>query len=116
MKPEPSLLLAQLLDLHLTRTIDRLKGDDVMSKFTELADGIRSDLQNFDRQADELMTRREDLRQRGERVFAKHRENQDEVHKGLDELEAALRDLEGGNSKNGREGSGDSSGSSFRKE
>lgn len=86
------------------------------SKFKELAAGIKQDLANFDQQADELMARRETLRRRGETVFAKHREHQDGVEAGLAAIEQALSDMEGGNSKNEREGSGDSSGSSFRKE
>lgn len=116
MRPELSSLLAQLLDLHLARSIGRLKGKSAMSKFSELADGIKQDRANFDAQADELLRRREDLRRRGETVFAKHRENQDTVSKGLDELEAAIADLEGSNSKNAGEASASTSGSSFRKE
>lgn len=115
MRPEPSLLLAQLLDLHLTRTIARLKSDEapMTSKFRELAEGIKGDIANFDHQADELMKRREDLRRRGETVFAKHREHQDDVASGLEALERAIAEMEGSNSKNG-EGSGDSSGKSFQ--
>jgi hypothetical protein len=109
------LLLAQLLDLHLSRTIDRHKGRITMAgKFRELAAAIKGDLKNFDDQATELMARREDLRRRGETVFAKHRENLDDVEGGLAEMEAALSELEGSNSKNG-EGSGSSS-ESFRKD
>lgn len=107
--PRKTELLSQLLDLHLSRSIARLKGnDDMTSKFRELAKAIKGDLQNFDEQAEELMARREELRQRGEKVFAKHRESQDDVKSGLDAMEQALADLEGSNSKNG-EGSGDSS-------
>lgn len=84
------------------------------SKFTELAQAIKGDLQNFDSQADELMARREMLRRRGEEVFAKHRERQDEVHQGLDAMERALHDMEGSNSKNDEEGSGDTSDKSFQ--
>lgn len=86
-----------------------------MNKFKELADAIKGDRENFDQQADELLKRREDIRRRGEVVFAKHREHQDEIAAGLDAMEAAVNDLEGSNSKNGQEGSGDSSGSSFQK-
>lgn len=81
-----------------------------MNKFRELAAGIKQDLQNFDEQAGELMKRREDLRVRGEKVFAKHREHQDDVSAGLDALDSAISDLEGSNSKNG-EGSDAMSGS-----
>lgn len=85
------------------------------SKFRELAAGIKQDMQNFDEQATELMARREELRQRGERVFAKHRENLDDIHSGLNAMEHALNDLEGSNSKN-EEGSGDSSEASFQRD
>lgn len=83
-----------------------------MNKFKELAAGIKQDRANFDQQADQLMFRREEIRQRGERVFARHRESLDDVHAGLDALEQSLNDLEGSNSKNG-EGS-DSSSEKFR--
>lgn len=109
------MLLAQLLDLHLTRTIDRLKGDDVMTnKFRELAEGIKGDIVNLNDQADQLMKRREDLRRRGETVMARHREHQDDVASGLDALERAIADMDGGNSKNDREGSGGTPESSFQ--
>lgn len=103
-------LLAQLLDLHLSRSIDRWKAEDAMtSKFKELAEGIAGDLKNFDKQADELMAKREELRLRGEKVFAKHRESQSAVAEGLAALESALVDMEGSNSGNEQEGSGGSS-------
>lgn len=80
------------------------------SKFKELAKAIKGDLQNLDSQADELMARRERLRRRGEEVFAKHRENMDGLESGLAEMESALNDLEGSNSRgNGGEGSDGSS-------
>lgn len=81
------------------------------SKFRELASGIKQDLQNFDKQADELMARRERIRRRGEEVFSRHRENMDGVEGGLAAMESALNELEGSNSKNG-EGS-DSSSTTF---
>lgn len=115
MKPEPSSLLAQLLDLHLARAIKRLKGSDVMtSKFLELAAGIQSDLKNLNDQADELAKRREDLRKRGEAVMTKHREHQDDVAAGLTALERAIADMEGGNNPP-REGSGATPAPSFQK-
>lgn len=91
-----------------------------MSKFDELAEGIEQDLKNWDQQADELMARREVNRQRGEAIFAKHRDRQSSVEAGFAKMEAALGALEGSNSKKDdtkkEEGSGDTSGSSFRKE
>lgn len=84
------------------------------SKFKQLAADIAGDLKNFNDQADELMAKREDLRVRGERVFAKHREHQADLADGLAAMEQAVSDLEGSNSKNG-EGSGDTSDTSFQK-
>lgn len=100
-----SLWASKLLDLHLSRSIERLT---MTSKFRELADGIKQDRQNFDDQATELLKKREELRLRGEKVFAKHREHHSEVESGLKALEEVVNDLEGSNSKNG-EGSGDMS-------
>lgn len=84
-----------------------------MNKFKQLAADIAGDRKNFDEQATELMARREQIRQRGERVFAKHRENLDDVHAGLDAMDEALNDLEGSNSKNGEDSGGSSE--SFQK-
>ena len=84
------------------------------SKFKELATGVKQDMANFDQQATELLARRENIRRRGETVFARHRDNLTELEGGLDAMEEALHDLEGSNSKNG-EGSGDTSDSSFSK-
>lgn len=92
----------------LTRQVERERKH--MSKFRELAKAIAGDMKNFDEQADELFAKREELRLRGERVFAKHREHQAETASGLDAMEQAIKDLEGSNSKNA-EGSDDSSGS-----
>lgn len=95
-----SLLLSRLLDLHLGRSIER---ENRMNKFQELANGIKQDQANFNDQADELLKKREELRQRGERVFARHRDHHKEVDAGLQALEAVVNDLEGSNSKNGED-------------
>lgn len=71
-----------------------------MSIFKELAAGVRGDMSNFKEQAQELMRKREELRLRGEKNFALFREHQAEVEAGLKEMDDALRDMEGGNSKN----------------
>lgn len=76
------------------------------SKFTELAKSIAGTVQNFDQQADELARKHEDLRRRGERVFARHRESLAAQETGIAALEQVVNDLEGSNSG---EGSGDSS-------
>ncbi len=108
-------MMGLLLDLHLARVIRRYKPEDRMSKFTELAEAIESDLKNWDQQADELSARREKNRLRGEAIFAKHRDKQGEVETGLARMEQAISALEGSNSKNEQEGSGGSSEVSFSK-
>lgn len=70
-----------------------------MSIFKELAEGVRGDMANFKEQAQELMAKREELRRRGELQFAKFREHHQDVEAGLKEMDDALRELEGGNSK-----------------
>lgn len=100
---------------QLQRLTDRVIEERVMtSKFKQLAADIAGDLQNFNNQADELAAKREDLRVRGEKVFAKHREHQTDLAEGIAAMEQAVADLEGSNSKNG-EGSDDMSDSSFQK-
>lgn len=107
------LQMSKLLDLHLSRSIDRHNTREaVTNKFRELAEGIAGDIKNFNQQADELMARREALRQRGETVFARHREHQDDVNAGLLAMERAVDELEGSNSRGNEEGSGGTSGQS----
>lgn len=85
-----------------------------MSIFKELASGIRSDMENFKDQARELMERREELRRRGETQFARFREHHKDVEDGLKEMDDALRELEGGNSKGSREATGTTADRTFR--
>jgi hypothetical protein len=85
-----------------------------MTKFTELANAIEGDLKNWDKQADELLARREKNRLRGEKVFARHRDKQSEVEAGLERMEQAINALSGSNSKNDQEGSESTSEASFR--
>lgn len=105
-----SLLFAQLLDLHLTRSIQRWKVDDTMSKFKALADAVRGDMENFDKQADELFAEREMIRREGETVFAQYREHHKEAREGIQAMRAAIADLTGSNSQGNGEGSDDLSG------
>lgn len=107
-----SLLFAQLLDLHLTRSINRWKADDTMSKFKALADAVRGDMANFDKQADELFAEREMIRREGEAVFAQYRDHHKEARDGIQAMRQALTDLTGSNSRGNEEGSDDLSGQS----
>lgn len=118
MKPSISkpALIAKLLDLHLTRTIDRLKAEIAMSKFKELASAIKGDMANFDKQADELFAEREEIRRLGEETFTRYREHHASVRDGINTMRQAVTDLSGSNSKNDDEkleGSGVSSDKSF---
>lgn len=84
-----------------------------MSIFRELAAGVRGDMENFKDQAQELMAKREELRRRGELQFARYREHHQEVEIGLNEMEDALRELEGGNSRGSREATGSTADRTF---
>lgn len=85
-----------------------------MSIFKELAEGVRGDMANFKEQAQELMAKREELRRRGETQFAKFREHHKDVEDGLKEMDNALRELEGGNSKGSQEATGTTAERTFR--
>jgi len=107
-----SLLFAQLLDLHLSRSINRWKGDDRMSKFKQLAEAIKGDLKNFDEQADDLFKERERLRTLGEDTFNRHRQHLASVREGLHAMAAVVDDVAGSNSRGNEEGSDGLSGQS----
>lgn len=83
-----SLLLSQLLDLHLSRTIEReyLK-DHVMRKFVQLAEDIESDLKGLDRDADDLERRRLEVKEAARTVVNDHHRIQDRIEEGI----AAMR-------------------------
>lgn len=87
----------------------------LMSIFKELAAGVRGDMENFKDQARELMEKREELRRRGELQFARYREHHQDVEHGLNEMEDALRELEGGNSRGSQEATGSTADRTFQK-
>ena len=116
------ILLAKLLDLHLTRTIAReRRKDQVMSKFLELADNIEADLKEMDVEADTLNEKRLANKEAARLIFNSHHAAQDRVRDGLARMAAVTKDLSGSNSnrgetegkkeetKPGQEGSGDTS-------
>lgn len=107
-----ALSMSQLLDLHLSRSIERLKKPRnepvALNKIQELARQVRATRANFDEQATELATEHEELRRAGEEQFARYREHHKQVREDLDALREMLSDETGSNSKNA-EGSGDSS-------
>lgn len=109
-----ALWLSQLLDLHLTRSIEKHGKEEPMSKFKALADAVKQDLVNFDQQADELMAEREELRRAGEETFSRYREHHKNTREGLDSMRQAIADMAGSNSQGKSEGS-DDSGNTFPK-
>lgn len=70
-----------------------------MSKFKALADAVRGDMENLDKQADELFAEREQLRREGETVMARYREHHAETRAGLAAMRQAIADLSGSNSQ-----------------
>lgn len=95
----PPLLLSQLLDLHLTRTIKREKAKIEMSKFLELADSIEADLREMDEDADALNTKRLANKERARMIFNDHHTAQDRVAEGLKRMEAVIHDMSGSNTR-----------------
>lgn len=97
----PAVLLSQLLDLHLTRTIDRAaKRDEAeMSKFLQLADDIEADLKHLDQRADDLAMIRRRNRERADEILDQHEDAQNRVAEGMRRMDAVLNDMGGSNSR-----------------
>lgn len=70
-----------------------------MSKFLELADDIKKDLADWDEQADELQALRRKNKDKGDELFAGHRNVQEQVAEGFAKMEAVLHDMGGSNSR-----------------
>jgi hypothetical protein len=87
-----------------------------MSKFKELAAGIKADLSEWDRRADDLMKERVELKKLGDDVFKMHEEKHSEVRSGLMAMKEAVMDLTGGNRPPSEEDSSRSQEPSFRPE
>ena len=89
MKPSMSkpLLLSKLLDLHLTRAIEREKlKDRVMRKFVQLAEDVEADLKGLDNDADELNARRLKVKEAARQVVNDHHRIQDRVEEGIEAM------------------------------
>lgn len=113
---DSSVLLSKLLDLHLSRSIERHKRplpptrEAVMRKFLELADNIEKDLIELDKDADELEARRKLVKERARgAVNAQHR-IQDRIEEGLRAMEAVASTVERSNSQGNETGSGEGGG------
>jgi methyl-accepting chemotaxis protein len=88
MKPDHVLLLTQLLDLHLSRTINREKRKDrIMRKFVQLAEDVEADLKGLDNDADDLNHRRLQVKESARQVVNDHHRIQDRIEEGI----AAMR-------------------------
>jgi hypothetical protein len=93
--------VSQLLDLHLTRSIEKFKEPKgtqmALSKFQELAKTVRDTRKNFDEQADELLAEHDDLRREGEMEFARYRDHHKQVRTDIQAMRDMLSDMQGGN-------------------
>lgn len=105
-------LLSQLLDLHLSRTIDRLKGEDMPSKLQIAAQMVAERKKALDDRAQALIDKMPAFDSRANKAFEPHEGFLATAETDFKAMEDMLRDMEGGNSKN-EEGSGDTSGKSF---
>jgi methyl-accepting chemotaxis protein len=73
-----------LLDLHLSRTIERERfKDKVMRKFVQLAEDVENDLKELDNDADELDRRRRQSKEAARQVINDHHRIQDRIDEGI---------------------------------
>lgn len=116
MKPSTPALLAQLLDLHLTRTIDRLKdremADAPISKARMAAQMVAERKKRMDERAQALIDRMPGFDSRMNQAFEAHEGSLDTSEADFDAMLEEIKEVEQSNSKNG-EGSGDMSDKSF---
>lgn len=70
-----------------------------MSKFLQLADDIEADLRGLDNDADELNSRRLNVKERARTIFNDHNTVYDRTEEGLRRMEAVLHDMGGSNSR-----------------
>lgn len=87
--------MSKLLDLHLSRAIEKHKrplpptSGAVMRKFLQLAEDVESDLKEFDKLADELNERRLEARERVKGAVNVQHKIQDRVIEGVTAMEKA---------------------------
>ncbi len=105
-------LLAELLDLHLSRTINRHGADLMSSKLSIAAAKMREKRKAWDDRAQSLIENMDKLDVRANGAFEKHEDALSSAEAGFREMEDAIRDLEGANNPP-QEGSGPSSDKSF---
>lgn len=101
-----ALLLSKLLDLHLSRSIEKFEEGTLSGKLKELAQRMRDTRKQWDDEADRLLQGMDKIEARGRAAFAGQHAALDAAQKGFAEMEEAIRDLEGSNSQGNEEGSG----------
>lgn len=100
--------MSKLLDLHLKRAIARHEEGTMVGKLKELAERMRETRRQWDDQADQLLKGMDKLEARGRAAFEGHAAALESATEGFKEMEAAVRDLEGSNSRGKEEDSGNS--------
>jgi hypothetical protein len=117
MKPSISkpVLIAKLLDLHLSRSIERLKAEDMASKMQIAAQMVADRKKALDERAQALIDKMPAFDSRANQAFEKHEGVMTSAEEDFKAMEEMLHDMEGSNSKNSQEGSGDTSESSFQR-
>lgn len=100
-----ALLLSKLLDLHLSRSIEKLEGGTVSKKLKDISERMRGVRKGWDDRADALGERLDKLESRGDAAFRGFEGELDAREAAFKEMEDDVRALEG----NGAEGSGNSS-------
>ena len=119
------LQLSKLLDLHLSRSIEKHKRplpptrEAVMRKFMQLAEDVEADLKELDADADALQARRKAGKERARQAINTQHKIQDNIEAGVAAMEK-IADAIGVNSnsrsdeelKEGNDKSGESGGDS----
>jgi hypothetical protein len=115
-------LLSKLLDLHLSRSIDRAaKRDEVdmadapLSKARQAAQMVAERKRRMDERAQALIDRMPGFDSRLNQAFEAHEGSLDAGEADFDAMLKEVEDIERSNSKNG-EGSGDTSEADFPKD
>ncbi len=89
--------MSQLLDLHLTRTINRYGADLMSSKLSIAAAKMREKRKAWDDRAQKLIENMDKLDARAGAAFDAHETALSSAEVGFKEMEDAVRDLEGAN-------------------
>lgn len=89
-----TLIASRRLDLHLTQSIETLKGDDSMSKYSETADRFRKMREAHADRLRTLNTRMDAHESTSDGVFRSYEGAIEDQEAGMREMEEEIRDMQ----------------------